>query len=203
MENYPIIAFEGVDFAGKSTILKKLSEEYPEMTYLHEPGGTPISEEIADLLARNGKKMQLRTKTMLFEAARSELVAKLKELQKQSPIILDRFVASTLAYQSFGDGQNIDDLAYLNNYVLQGLKIKATVLFDISMATMKQRRASRQEKIDELDNYDIDYYRRVRDGYNDAIAKTPTEHTIVINANQNAEKVYADTKKALSAIGVI
>lgn len=203
MENYPIIVFEGVDFAGKSTTLKKLSEEYPEMTYLHEPGGTPISEEIADLLARNGKKMQLRTKTMLFEAARSELVAKLKELQTQSPIVLDRFVASTLAYQSFGDGQNIDDLAYLNNYVLQGLKIKATILFDISMDTMKQRRAFRQEKIDELDNYDIDYYRRVRNGYSEAIAKTPTAYTIVINANQNAEKVYADTKKALHTIGVI
>lgn len=200
---YPIIVFEGLDFAGKTTVLNKLKEQYPEIAYLHEPGGTEISEEIAKILAKYGKRMQKQTKTLLFEAARTELVQKLKKLQTQQPIILDRFVGSTLAYQSYGDGQDLNTLLFFNQYVLSDLTIDATILFDISIKTMLQRKATRTEKIDELDNYDSDYYQTISDNYYNAITDTPTKHIVTIDANREFDEVYANVKNELQKLGVL
>lgn len=204
-----LIAFEGLDFSGKSTISKKLASEFETSTntnlnFYHEPGGTELSEKISAILAQYGRSMQKRTKTLLFEAARSELVHDIITPKlKNSSVILDRFIASTIAYQHFGDGQSISRLSDLNKYVLDGLTIDATFYFSISPETMKARRATRQNKIDELDNYDEQYYKKIGDNYLEAIRNTPNKKVIVIDANQDIENVYTQVKTELQKLEVI
>lgn len=200
---YPIIVFEGLDFAGKTTVLNRLKAEYPDIAYLHEPGGTEISEEIATILAKYGKRMQKHTKTLLFQAARSELVQKLRTLQTQRPIIIDRFVGSTLAYQGYGDGQDLNRLLSFNDYVLSDLTIDTTVLFNISIKTMLERRATRLEKIDELDQYDSNYYQTISDNYYNAISDTPTKYIVEIDANQDIDTVYEQVVEMLKKYEVL
>ena len=204
-----LIAFEGLDFSGKSTISKKLATEFANnqntnLNFYHEPGGTELSEKISKILAENGRSMQKRTKTLLFEAARNELVHDIiiPKLETGS-VILDRFIASTIAYQHFGDGQSITRLTELNQYVLDGLKINATFFFSISPETMQARRATRQNKIDELDNYKQDYYQKIGDNYLEAIRNTPYDKVIVIDANKSIDEVYAQVKLELQKLEVI
>lgn len=201
----PIIAFEGIDFAGKSTILKMLEEHYPsEIAYIHEPGGTDISEKIATILADDGRHMHRQTKTLLFEAARNELIHNRiqKEIQNR-PVILDRFVASTLAYQVYGDHQKLETIQFFNNYVLDGLELDATFLFKITEATMLSRKNIRSEKVDDLDKYHNDYYRRVQDNYYKAISQTPTKEIITIDSNKEIYSVYTDVAMKLQEMGII
>lgn len=204
-----LIAFEGLDFSGKSTISKKLASEFKTSTstnlnFYHEPGGTELSEKISAILAQYGRSMQKRTKTLLFEAARNELVNDvITPKLKEGSVILDRFIASTIAYQHFGDGQSMSRLTDLNKYVLDGLTIDATFYFSISPETMKARRATRQNKIDELDNYDEQYYKKIGDNYLEAIRNTPNKKVIVIDANQDIENVYTQVKTELQKLEVI
>lgn len=209
MTKHLLIAFEGLDFSGKSTISKKLASEFKNskttaLNFYHEPGGTDLSEKISAILAEFGRSMQKRTKTLLFEAARNELVHDIITPKLEtSSVILDRFIASTIAYQHFGDDQSIYRLTDLNKYVLDGLTIDATFYFSITPETMKARRATRQNKIDELDNYDVDYYKKIGENYLEAIRNTPNKKIIVIDANKNIDDVYNQVKSELKKLEVI
>lgn len=201
-----LIAFEGLDFSGKSTISKRLASEFKDsnLSFYHEPGGTELSEKLSKILANYGKVMNKRTKTLLFEAARNELVQNVINPKLESgSVILDRFIASTIAYQHFGDGQSIERLTDLNQYVLNGLTIDATFYFSITPETMKARRAMRQNKIDELDNYDSEYYKQIGDNYLEAIRNTPNKKVVVINANNDIDAVYRQVKFELEQLGAI
>lgn len=201
-----LIAFEGLDFSGKSTISMKLASEFKDsnLNFYHEPGGTELSEKLSTILANYGKTMNKRTKTLLFEAARNELVQNVINPKLESgSVILDRFIASTIAYQHFGDGQSIERLTDLNQYVLNGLTIDATFYFSITPETMKARRAMRQNKIDELDNYDSEYYKKIGDNYLEAIRNTPNKKVVVINANNDIDAVYRQVKFELEQLGAI
>ena len=132
-----LITFEGIDGVGKTTqinlFLEKLKNNNLEYNLFREPGGTPISEEIRNILLDNDNDISSLTETLLFLAARSDLVnKKIKpSLDKNNLyIICDRFLDSTLAYQSFGRGIDLELIQSLTNAVVQSIIPSTTFLLD-------------------------------------------------------------------------
>ena len=119
------ITFEGLDFCGKSTqvqlLEKYLVENGKKVKIIREPGGTPISEKIRDiLLDKNNSEMSIETELILFAGSRSQLVNQviLPALKNDYYVISDRFHDSSIAYQSFGRKISLDFVEELQRFVI-------------------------------------------------------------------------------------
>jgi len=164
-----LISFEGIDGAGKTTQINSLHSELVSRGYrtvtLREPGGTDISEKIRALLLDARNRIDPVAEALLYAAARAQLVHEMvKPLLAQGTIILaDRFIDSTIAYQGYGRGLNIEDLSRLNDIATGGLEPDLTILLDISEVVANERR--RGLLPDRLEKEGLEFQRRVRQGY--------------------------------------
>lgn len=173
------ITFEGLDFSGKSTqvqILEKyLTGKGEKVIILREPGGTPISEKIRNiLLDKNNSEMRFETEALLFAASRSQLVNEtiIPALGKNIFVISDRFHDSSIAYQSYGRGLSLQFVTDLQNFVIKNAIPAVTFFIDIPIEEVV-RRMSRVKKVelDRIESSKIDFYERVRNGYLELAAK--------------------------------
>ncbi len=173
------ITFEGLDFSGKSTqvqILEKyLTGKGEKVIVLREPGGTPISEKIRNiLLDKNNSEMRFETEALLFAASRSQLVNEtiIPALGKNIFVISDRFHDSSIAYQSYGRGLSLQFVTDLQNFVIKNAIPAVTFFIDIPIEEVV-RRMSRVKKVelDRIESSKIDFYERVRNGYLELAAK--------------------------------
>jgi len=199
------ITFEGCDGSGKTTQVALLKNKLEEMeipcSITREPGGTPISEKIRNIiLDENNKAMVWRTEALLYAAARAQLVGEhiTPALNKGIHVICDRFIDSTLAYQGYGRGLNLQDLININTFATGSLKPDLTILLEIEPEITLKRRANR--KADRLEEEKIDFHRRVREGYLQLAKKEPDRFKI-INANRSIEEVHQEIlQKVLSVL---
>lgn len=129
------VTLEGGDGAGKTTHLMRLADKLREMgkevLIVREPGGTKIGEQIRDILLDNkNEEMTARTELLLYEAARAQIVEeKIRPALKQGKVVLcDRFFDSTVAYQGYGRGLNVDEINNANMFATDGLKPDRTVI---------------------------------------------------------------------------
>ncbi|HOI29692.1 MAG TPA: dTMP kinase [Melioribacteraceae bacterium] len=173
------ITFEGLDFSGKSTqvqILEKyLLSKGEKVIVIREPGGTPISEKIRNiLLDKNNSEMRFETEALLFAASRSQLVNEtiLPALEKNIFVISDRFHDSSIAYQSYGRGLSLQFVNELQNFVIKNAIPAVTFFIDIPIDEVV-RRMSRVKKVelDRIESSKVDFYERVRNGYLELAAK--------------------------------
>ena len=131
-----LITFEGTDGVGKTTqinlFLEKLNNNDFKNILFREPGGTLFAEKIRNILLDNANKMSSLSETLLFLAARSDLVQKQikPNLKKDFYVICDRFLDSTLAYQSFGRGIDLNLINSITNVAVDGLVPSTTFLLD-------------------------------------------------------------------------
>ncbi|MCK9198709.1 MAG: dTMP kinase [Bacilli bacterium] len=172
------ISLEGIDGSGKTTLKEHLvttmSSNY-EIIGIREPGGTPISEKIRDILldVRN-KGIMDKTEALLYAAARSQLVEEVirPSLDQGKIIIADRFMDSTIAYQGYGRGIDLQFLEDLNRLCTGGLKPDITFLLDINPEEGQRRR--RNDIPDRLEKEGIEFQNRIRDGYLKLWEKEPS-----------------------------
>lgn len=191
------ISFEGPDGSGKSSQIPLLAEKLRQQGYdvlcTREPGGTAIGDQVRKVLfdMRN-KGMDPRGEILLFQASRAQLVEEvIRPALKQGKVVLsDRYADSTLAYQGYGHQVELDELRSIVNYATGGLKPQLTILLDIEAGEGLQRRDS-GGNWNRLDDYDLEFHRRVRDGYRKLAAAEP-ERWVVVEASQNPDKVAAD-----------
>lgn len=192
---YPIfIVFEGVDGSGKSTQLKLLhnalmDKGIPTFT-TREPGGTPVGEKIRDLLLDpNFSEMQERTEALLYAAARAQLVAQeiRPKLKAGSVVLCDRYIDSTLAYQGYGRGMDINFLAKINELATGNLWPRLTILLDIppEEGLIRSRRVG---PADRLEKESLSFYTKVREGYLDLSRRRP-EGYLVLDARRPLEEL--------------
>lgn len=168
------IALEGPDGSGKSTQLQLLVQRIqaaglPVVT-TREPGGTPLGERIRELLLTSSYSPEPISELFLFEAARSELVAKviLPALKAHQNVVSDRFAASTVAYQGYGLGLDMDIIASVNRLATQGLEPDIYILLDVPPELgLKRKRGS----VNRIDDRELAFHQRVRDGYLEIAAK--------------------------------
>lgn len=167
------ITFEGLDFCGKSTQVHLLEKYFTSkgkrVKIIREPGGTPISEKIRDiLLDKKNSEMSIETELILFSASRSQLVNEiiLPELMKDTVVISDRFHDSSIAYQGFGRQISLNFVEELQRFVIGNAIPDVTFFLDIPIEEVIERKSKvNQVDLDRIESSKIDFYKRVRDGY--------------------------------------
>lgn len=195
--------FEGIDGAGKSTqaglLLSHLLRQGYEVEVYREPGGTFLGESVRELLLNPANiDLEPSTETLLYASARAQLVAaKIRPALAAGRIVInDRFGDSTLAYQGFGRGLNLD-LLYRVNYLATGdLRPHLTFLLDISPELAKTRLKG---DIDRLEQETIPFFRRVREGYLLLAEKQPDSY-LVLDACCSKEEIHRQVVARLEVL---
>ncbi len=162
------ITFEGSEGCGKSTqsylLYKYLKAKGYPVVYLREPGGTKISEKIRKILLDPDNHIAPLCETLLYMAARAQVVNDIIKpaLLKGKIVICDRFLDSTLAYQGFGLGVDINFIRHLGNFATEGIKPDLTIFLDLPIKKGLLHRALSKDRIEKRSYL---YHLRVRKGY--------------------------------------
>ena len=190
------ITLEGGDGAGKTTLLGRIEEHLKakDIRYVvtREPGGTPISEEIRELLLKPGREPTALTELFLYEAARAEHVEHFikPKLREGASVICDRFTHSTLAYQGFGRGLGHNLVKELNGLACQGLKPDVAIWLKVTPATAKKRRGLRG-LLSRLDAEAEDFHTRVYRGF-EQLAEDPNQNILVLDGERQPEEIATE-----------
>ena len=187
------ITFEGGEGSGKSSqaeeLRRWLSTQGIPAILTHEPGGTELGEKISDLVkwAQN-TDISPMTELLLFNASRAQHVKEVirPALYEGKAVICDRFDDSTTAYQSYGRGLDLEMVKSINDTTTGGLRPNLTVLLDISVKDGLARK--RGEKLDRFEKEDLDFHRKVREGYLKLTGEEP-DRWLVIDAMQSRESI--------------
>ena len=199
------ITIEGPEGSGKSSVTKKVAEmlekDGEEIVMTREPGGTPIAEQIRNvILDKANTKMDPLTEALLYAASRRQhLVEKVWPLSKEGKIVIsDRFIDSSLAYQGGARGLGIDRILALNmTYATDGYSPDLTLLFDLEPEIGLARiAANASREVNRLDLEKIDFHRQVRQTFLD-LAKRFPERFVIIDASKPFDEVVANTYKVV------
>ncbi|MEP7356745.1 MAG: dTMP kinase [Anaerolineales bacterium] len=197
------VTFEGPDGSGKSTQIHGLAEHLQALgqpvVLTREPGGTDISEKIREVLhdLRN-RAMRPPTEILLYSAARAQLVAEvIRPALAQGAIVLcDRYSDSTMAYQGYGHGLDLDTLRRVTAFATGDLRPDLTLLFDLDPAEGLRRRQADGVEWNRLDDYDLAFHQRVRAGYH-ALAQAEPDRWVVLDATLDREHLQAEVKRVV------
>jgi dTMP kinase len=197
------ITLEGPEGSGKSMQMFPLAEfirqQGLEVITTREPGGTSIGDQIRQvIMSMDNTMMNPRTEILLFCAARAQIVEEVirPNLAAGKVVISDRYLDSTLAYQGYGHGLDLDFLRKVLAFATDGLKPDLTLLLDVDVEEgLKRRRISGGEG-NRLDAQELAFHKRVRQGYLEMVALEP-ERWQVIDAGRQPEIVQSDLRKAI------
>jgi dTMP kinase len=188
-----LIAVEGIDGAGKTTLAEGLSRARPELVVLREPGGAAVSERIRELVKDPALEVSPRAEALLYAAARAELVASklLPLLEAGTTVVLDRYVDSSLAYQGAGRELGVAEIAALNAFATGGLVADLTLYLRVPPAVGAARRGGE----DRLERAGDAFFARVVAAY-DALAAA-TDRYVVLDGTRAPDAVLAHALKHL------
>ena len=193
------ITFEGGEGCGKSTQIRLLAAALEERGYsvvqLREPGGTAVGERIREvLLARDSDGLDPLAELLLYEAARAQIVSELirPALEQGRVVLCDRFADSTMAYQGYGRGLDIELIRRLNSAATAGLAPDATVMLfiDPEEGLRRAKGATGGDGAgDRIESAGLAFHRRVAEGFS-RIAMEEPERVIAVGASGTVEEVH-------------
>jgi dTMP kinase len=199
------ITLEGPDGSGKSMQIPALAEFIRQQGYevltTREPGGTNIGDQIRQVIMKLGNtSMNPRTEILLFCAARAQIVEEVlrPNLARGVVVISDRYADSTLAYQGYGHGVDLNELRTLLNFATGGLTPDLTLLLDVDVEEGLKRRQSCGGEWNRLDAYAVSFHRRVLAGYHELARQDPGRWQ-TIDASQPPEVVQSSLRQAILA----
>ena len=193
------ITFEGIDGSGKTTQLELAKDFLEEKGYdvivTREPGALELGQKIRDILLNHKGEVSDRCEMFLFLADRAQHVETLiKPAVESGKIILcDRYTDSTIAYQGYARGQDVELLTKLNNIAIRGLLPDLTLLYDTSVETAQTRVGKEKDR---MESSGINFHKKVRQGYLTIQDENP-ERIKRINADKSIEDVFAQTKEII------
>lgn len=198
------VTIEGPEGSGKSSVTKEvvkiLESEGHSIVLTREPGGTPIAEEIRNvILDKKNVAMDPVTEALLYAASRRQhLIEKVWPLSKEGKIVIsDRFLDSSLAYQGGARGIGIDKVLSLNQYATDGFYPDLTLLFDIDPRIGLARiAANNNREVNRLDLEKIEFHDNVRKTFLE-LAKRFSDRYIVLDASKPFDEVVQDAYKAI------
>jgi dTMP kinase len=202
------LAFEGGEGVGKTTQLRVLSDELAgrgfEVVLTHEPGDTPVGLRLRELLLDPATSVTAQTEALLYAADRAEHVANVvaPALAAGAIVITDRYLDSSIAYQGYARGLDVDVITRTSLWATGGLLPDLTLLLDLDPEVGLRRARGRNGRLDRLEGEALDFHTRVREGFLTLAAAAPERYAIV-DANgapdQVADGVLAAVNRLLPA----
>ena len=198
------ITLEGPEGSGKTSHIPYLVEYLSERGHIvfptREPGGTSIGEQIREVIhALKNVEMHPRTETLLYQAARSQIVEQVikPRLADGEIVISDRYYDSTIAYQGYGHQQDLEQVRGLVKYATGGLVPDLTVLLDLDVEVGLKRK-KKGDEWNRMDAYTVEFHRRVRNGYHEMV-KAEANRWMVVDAEQKWESVQEELRRVVEA----
>ena len=199
------ITLEGPEGSGKTSHIPPLVEYLREKGHVvfptREPGGTSISEQIREVIHDlKNVEMHPRTETLLYQAARAQIVEQVikPRLQAGEIVISDRYYDSTIAYQGYGHQQDLEQVRALVKYATDGLVPDLTVLLNVDVEVGLRRKKKNGIEWNRMDAHEVDFYRRVHAGYLQMVKQEPARW-VVVDAGQEWESVQDELKKVVES----
>jgi dTMP kinase len=196
-----LITVEGIDGAGKTTLVAglvpELRERGIEVVALREPGGVELAERIRALVMDPALSVEPRAEALLYAAARAQLVAErvVPELAAGRWVLLDRFVDSSLAYQGAGRELGVEAVAQINEFATGGLVPDLTLLLAVDPATGRARRGG--GTADRIEREGEEFFARTAAAY-EAIAAAAPERVVVLDASAAPAALLAAAADAVA-----
>ena len=202
------ITFEGIEGAGKSTqsvmLHKYLIEKNRKVILTKEPGGTKTGRKIREILLSHSEEIfPPVAELFLYEADRNFHVHNLikPKINKGYTVICDRFTDSTLAYQGYARGLDIDFVKRLNSTASENIKPDITFLIDIPVEEGLKRIQKTRER-DRIEKEEIDFHKKLREGFL-KIAQEEKDRIVVLNGLEPAEKIFSQIIEILKNRNII
>ncbi|MDC3068556.1 dTMP kinase [Candidatus Pelagibacter sp.] len=168
MSKKPVIVFEGIEGSGKTHHLNRVSKYLKKRKLsfikIREPGGSLNSEKIRKLILNKKSNFNKNTDLLLYLASRSENINLLKKYYKKKIILIDRFIDSTISYQHFGMGVNLNLINTINKNILSNIKVSFTFLNLVNHKNMVKRLKLRKST-NRYDNFKKNFYNKVQRGF--------------------------------------
>jgi dTMP kinase len=203
MYKKPIIVFEGIEGSGKSShinnVANYLKKERIGFLKIREPGGNLNSEKIRKLILNKKSKFNNNTDLLLYLAARSENIEIIESNYKKKVILIDRFIDSTIAYQHYGMGVDLNMINFINNFLIKNIKVNFTFLNIVNKKNMLSRLRKRK-KLNRYDQFDYSFYSKVQKGFLKLAKKKSKEYKIIdsnLAINFNKQVVINTIKELL------
>ena len=172
------ITFEGIDGCGKTTQVELLKSHFEAKGYevisIREPGSTKISEQIREiLLDSKNTELSSESETLLFASARAQIVKEviIPSINENKIVLCDRFIDSTIAYQGYGRGMDLQNLDIINAFAIQNNYPDFTFFIDVSVEESKKRLNS--SNLDRMESTGDEFFNNVRNGYLELTKKYP------------------------------
>ncbi len=192
MDKGLFITFEGADGCGKTTQIKLLDEYLRAKGYqtllTREPGSKGLGEKLREILLNYDGEVSPVAESFLFLADRAQHIdCIIKPALKKGIIVLcDRHTDSTLAYQGYGRGLNLEEIRKLNKIATSGLTPDLTIVLDVDIETSQARVGAEKDR---MESAGIEFFQRVRNGFLE-IAKQEPERVKVINSADSIENIH-------------
>lgn len=186
------ITFEGADGCGKTTQMKLLAEylkqQGKDVVLTREPGGKGLGEKVREILLNYEGPVSDRCESFLFLADRAQNIDIIVNpaVEDGKIVLCDRHIDSTVAYQGYGRGLDIERINKLNDIATNGKKPDLTFVFDIDVETSMKRVGKEKDR---MESAGIDFHNRVRKGYLE-LAKQEPQRIKVLDATKSIEEIH-------------
>ena len=197
------VTLEGPDGSGKSTQANLLAEELSARGYdvllTREPGGSGIGDQVRRILfTLDNTAMYPKTEFLLFSASRAQHVSEVirPHLDKGGVVISDRYFHSSLAYQGFGHQLDLDTLKEITSFATGDLLPDLILLLDLPVEMGLSRRRN-EGKWNRLDDYQVEFHQRVRDGYLTMAEEDPDRWGLV-DASRPVDRIHKEVQELIS-----
>lgn len=194
MDKGLLIALEGPDGSGKTTQMELLERYFEdkkiEVIRTREPGGTPISEKIRNIILDNkNSEMDDMCEALLYAASRAQLVNEVIKpaINNGKVVLCDRFVYSSMVYQGIGRNLGVDIIKNINDAALRGLEADLVFMIQIPYEKGIERKMKERE-LDRLENGGLNFHKKVHEGYSN-ISKL-CDKIILIDGDDSIEEVH-------------
>ncbi|MGP1715778.1 MAG: dTMP kinase [Methylophilus sp.] len=196
------VVVEGLNAAGKTTLMDGIKEylhsKEQSFTHSREPGSSIVGERIRSLLL-DGKESGLQpiTEVLLFAAARHQHIVEVIEpgLRTGKYVLCDRYLPSSISFQGYGQGISLAVIKKINDEATVGLVPDLTIILDIDPELAAERIAARKGEVDKYEGYDMEFQKRVRQGYLDQASNPKIGGPgkfVVIDASQSPTDILSE-----------
>ncbi len=191
------ITFEGADGCGKTTQMNLLKDYLIQNGYevvlTREPGAKGLGEQLREILLNYDGEVADRCESFLFLADRAQNIETIviPSIKQGKIVLCDRHIDSTVAYQGYGRGLDLDEINYLNNIATGGIKPDLTYVFDVDVETSAKRVGDEKDRMESAGK---EFFNRVRNGYLELAQKEP-KRIKVIDSTRSIEEVFQDVIK--------